>query len=88
MKIKKTTKTKSSLLIYYKLDSNLPGIQALNVTQLVCFFIVVVAFFYYYRGSITWYRQGLDIVQVQSLLCILAHLHTDSQLTVQDNWSV
>lgn len=54
----------------------------------VCFFIVVVAFFYYYRGSITWYRQGLDIVQVQILLCILAHLHIDSQLTVQDNWSV
>lgn len=45
MKIKTTTKTKSSLLIYYKLDSNLPGIQALNVTQFVCFFIVVVAFF-------------------------------------------
>lgn len=56
--------------------------------SLFVFFIVVVVFFYYYRGSITWYRQGLDVVQVQILLCILAHLHTDSQLTVQDNWSV
>lgn len=49
MKIK-TTKTKSSLLIYYKLDSNLPGIQALNVTLFV-FLLLLLRFFIITEGA-------------------------------------
>lgn len=50
MKIKTTTKTKSSLLIYYKLDSNLPGIQALNVTLFV-FLLLLLRFFIITEGA-------------------------------------